>query len=153
MTPYREEDAIKKAFIKYATNKKRSAISIPGFISYMGLKLGYPAHMVSEYKRYIRNDPHLNEWVRDMIEGYMVDAMLEGTIKEGAGKFVLKNHFNYKDTIEQAEQIQVRRINIVVPQGNEEARRLLDKSNPLLEAEVQDGEDEASRLNHIKYGA
>ncbi len=92
----------------------------------------------------------MNEWLRDMVEGYIVDAMLEGTVKEGASKFVLKNHFNYKDTMEQAEAAQVQRINIVIPNGNAEAKRLLDaadNSSPLLEAEALGAEDEATRLN------
>jgi len=153
MIPYADESVIKKAFIKYATNKRRAAISLPGFITYMGLKLAYPSSLIAQYKRYIKQDRELNDWLRDMIEGHMVDAMLEGTIKEGASKFVLKNHFNYKDTIEQAEATQVQRINIIVPQGNEEARRLLDQQNPLLEAEEIAQADEASRLNHVEYGA
>ena len=84
-------------FVKYANSKATMALSLPGFYSYLALKIGYPGWLIKEIKRQVKLDENLNEFVMSAIEGTLVDGMNAGLFKEGAVKFTLKNHHGYVD--------------------------------------------------------
>lgn len=56
-----------------------------------------------------KNDPQLQEWVRDiraLLEGVHESNMLEGQINPITGIFIAKNHYGYKDQVENIVQVQ-----------------------------------------------
>ncbi len=93
----KDYDLIIKLFEKYLIHKKTKSLTEVGFRKYMLTEQLFPAWLVKSLVKQIQQDMNLHYHIHTYLEHYVLEGVLLGTIKEGAGKLVLKNKYGYDE--------------------------------------------------------
>jgi len=89
---------ILKLFNVYLQHKKTRIPTLVGFKAFMLRYQNYPAWMVRNISKQINEDTDLKYHINVIAEAGIVENALTGVLKGDMSKFILKNHYGYKDT-------------------------------------------------------
>lgn len=93
----KDYDMIVNLFEKYTAHKKTKVLTETGFRKYLLQEQAYPAWLVRSLLQQVKQDMNLAYHIGTLLEHYLIEGMLLGTLKETACKLALKNSFGWEE--------------------------------------------------------